>query len=293
MALRNWIMIFSLLISLNIIGCMKPNDKKHSYNRVVIVMDRSGTYAKRLEEALNKAIQLLDEMAKRKIHRWEKASDRITIISLDAMPEVIWEGTVKDLKALDNAAWKSRLLSRADYQNCTDVIAAFKLAATKLEGDPRYINKYLFVFSDLIHEPPGNSIGRCKLPGKLPPDEFPWETLRDVSVSVFWIPPEQKLLWKRAAMESDSGENFAFYTTSESSRIEITPPPKKSRTITGSEQKEAQGTAIELGKILVIMLVVFIFLSTSIVLGIAGIGYIRRRRIRRQVNQRNDVSRTA
>src|SRR5271157_4434272 len=141
----NWVLAFLLCFSTHV--CLSSDSNPQPQNKVVVMIDGSGSYKSRQEEAVQKAVSLLDSIAATKLHRWESATDRITLISLDAMPEVLWEGTLKDLKGVDRTVWKSRFLSRSDYENCTDVVAAFQLAAKKLEGDSRYVSKYLLAFT--------------------------------------------------------------------------------------------------------------------------------------------------
>lgn len=197
-------------------------------NHVVIMIDASGSYRKRQTDAVERSVALLDTMAQTKLHRWEPATDYVSLISLDAMPDVLWHGTLRDLKKLDRAAWTSRFHARTDYAKCTDVSAAFQLAAQHLTGDARFIRKYLFVFSDLIHEPPTTAITKCQRPKRpsLPSADFPWGALQDVSVAVFWVPPDQKLAWRRVVGEQGLSATFALYTDSESADVTITPPPR-------------------------------------------------------------------
>lgn len=208
-------------------------------NRVVIVIDGSGSFQDRQAEAVERAVALLDAMAQKKLHRWEPATDTITIISLDAFPQVLWQGALQDLKGMDRAAWVARFRARTDYAGCTDVGRAFRLAVQHLEGDPRYVHKYLFVFSDLVHEPPTTSISTCRPPSRpsLPPDGFPWEALRDVSVAVFWVPPDQILAWQRAVEEHGLASSFALYTTSDSAQVKILPPPTPTVEVTEAERQ--------------------------------------------------------
>ena len=222
-----------LLIGLAVTACGIERAPKPA-NKVVVILDRSGTYKSRLGAAMSRVTTLLDTMATTKRHRWESNTDQIVLISLDAMPEAIWQGSLRDLKALDRAAWTSRLQGRSDYAQCTDVEAAFRLAAQHLEGDPRVVHKYLLVFSDLIAEPPTTSIGVCQAHStpSAPSEAFPWDSLGDVQTKVFWVPPDQKLAWARVIAEQGLQERFALYTTSESASVTLEPPapPKVVRT---------------------------------------------------------------
>jgi hypothetical protein len=216
------------------------------YNHVVVVIDGSGSYRQRVAEAVGRVVALLTKMAEKRVHRWETALDRVTVISLDAVPAVLWEGTVADLKTIKSEDWTKRFQARTDYAACTDVGEAFRLAARAFAADDlRLVQKYLFVFSDLIDEPPTTSVARCR-PVKYPsypPQDFPWESLVDVSASVFWMPPDQVLAWKRAVAEHGLGTTFALHTDSESGAVEIAPPRRPTITMTAAE---VAGTKSEL-----------------------------------------------
>lgn len=239
---RAYMSIITLLLCLQTFGCMTNQTRQEPFNQVVILIDASGSYHSRQAEALKSATDRLQELAELELKRWEEDLDQITVISLDAVPEVIWHGNLKDLKdSLEptqaggtdpKAAWADRFKTRTDYASCTDVGAAFRLAASHLNGDARYVDKYLIAFTDGIDEPPLASIKNCR-PAKhpsLPPDDFPWETLRGVSVSVFWVPPEQKLAWQRTVASHNLSESFSLYTTSESAQVKI-------KTITRAERE--------------------------------------------------------
>ncbi|MBI5445331.1 MAG: VWA domain-containing protein [Deltaproteobacteria bacterium] len=187
--------------------------------QAAIIIDASGSYRSRLREAIAQVIALLEQLASTEVKRWEKGRDRVSIVSLDAVPEVLFEGDLEALKAVDAGSWSDRFASRADYAGCTDVSAAFRVAAGRLDGDAQAVAKYLFVFSDLVDEPPTTAVDVCREPQRPspPPAGFPWELLEDVSVSVMWLPKDQKLSWHRAINERGLGESFRLYTDSESS----------------------------------------------------------------------------
>lgn len=230
-----------VLAALAMLAVARPAlaDEPELSTRVVVLVDASGSYHSRQADAVERAVGLLDDIAahatERRVHRWEKAppppDDRVTIISLDAMPDVLWTGTVTALKAMDRSAWAARFRARGDYATCTDVGAAFRLAARHLEGDPRYVDKYLFAFTDLVDEPPTTSLRRCRRRSwpSLPPDNFPWEALTGVSVTALWVPAEQTLAWRRVLAEHGLESTFAIHAESESGEIAVTPPPRPER----------------------------------------------------------------
>ena len=194
--------------------------------RVAVIIDGSGTFARQRAGAVARAIELLDAMADARLHRWESGADHVTLIALDALPDVIWKGTLRQLKAIDHDRWGARFDARTDYQQCTDVAAAFRLAATALAGDAGLVHRYVFAFTDLIHEPPSATIRACAPAQSSPASSFPWNELNGVSTSVFWAPPNQVLTWRRAIDERDLGDSFAVYSVSESAEIPLAAPPR-------------------------------------------------------------------
>jgi len=180
---------------------------------------------------------LLEKMAETKLRRWEGTGDDITIISLDAIPDVIWRGTLSQLQQEEATRWTARFKARQDYAGCTDVIAAFRLAAGEFARTPEPIGRYLMAFTDLQDEPPTSSPSACKpvtQPG--PPARFPWESLRGVSVAVFWVPIHQKLAWQRVIADQGSDLQVALYSESESGSVEVMAPPKARRVVTEEER---------------------------------------------------------
>jgi hypothetical protein len=193
-------------------------------NRVAVLIDGSASFRSRAGEAVARAVTLLEGMAGRKLHRWDSAEDRIFIVSVDALPEVIWEGILAELKAADPAEWTRRFHARSDYARCTDITAAFQLAADKVQGDPHLVSQYVIAFTDLIDEPPTRSVSACAAPNPAPGEGFPWAALRDASVSLFWVPADSVLLWRRAVAERGVGAHFQVHSTSESAAVTLPVP---------------------------------------------------------------------
>lgn len=208
------------------------------FNRIVVVVDASDSFKQRRLEAIERAQRLVQQLSARKLKRWE-AADQVVIISLDAMPEVLWEGDTRALTQSSRGDWISRFKARSDYARCTDVQAALELALSALERAPQPAAKYLIGFSDLIHEPPLQSPSKCKAPTlpSVPGKDFAWDRLADVSVAMFWLPPAQKLAWDRTM--KDSGlTTFKLLTNSESSAVEIDLPRPPVHEVTEQEREQ-------------------------------------------------------
>ena len=212
------------------------------FNRVIIGVDASGSYSGRQVEAISKAKGLLDEVAKRLVKRWEQP-DEIIVISIDAIPDVIWRGTTKNLQSADSEVWQAHFLGRGDYALCTDVGAFFRLVAGEFAVKVKNsapTEKYLFVFSDLIDEPPLGSPSQCKrqVSAFETAKDLPWEALKDVSISVFWMPIAQKLAWAKVIQEKGLVSQVNFYSESESAGKLLVPPKPAKRKI--SDQQKAE-----------------------------------------------------
>ena len=254
------IVILALAISVNVLAEIQPEPS----NKVVVIIDGSGSYLKRQAEAISKAASLLEAMSRRKLYRWEKGDDTITIISLDAIPEAIWSGTLADLKNMEPDAWTDRFKSRKTLAGCTDVLGAFQQAINYLKGDPRYVSKYLFIFSDLLNEPPAGSVRNCAKPSLLPPSDFPWGALKDVSIAAFWVPANHKLIWQELLREKGLEQQFKIFTDDETYEVSIAPPPKPDLKLSDKDimEKRAQiiTAAKSLGKwVLILGGVIFLF----------------------------------
>ena len=206
------------------------------FNRVVVLVDASGSYAGRQPEAIGAVARLLGAMAQTELRRWE-AGDEIVIVALDALPEVIWRGTARKRGEEERQRWMERFKARRDFAGCTDVVAGFRVAVRELGRDPAPAARYLLAFTDLKHEPPASSPGVCRPaapPG--PPPGLPWQSLRKVSVAAFWVPAAQKLAWRRAVEDLGDDLQVALYAESESAAVSV-PAPPRARRVESEDQK--------------------------------------------------------
>lgn len=241
-------------------------------NRVALVLDASGSFKSKLQDAIAGATLLLDQMANVAVKRWEPAKDRIVLVSMDALPEIIWAGSLQELKTLDPEHWKKAFDARVEYAKCTDVVKAIRIAANELNRDagPK-TNKYMFIYSDLVHEPPTTSIGQCApINRTMPvPEDMPWEDLEGISITTIWIPIDQKFAWTKVIDDRGLEETFKLYA-SESEVREIQAPPRPDITPTNEETQQAreqmkQGLSV-LGKAALALLAITLFLFTLVAL---------------------------
>jgi len=215
------------------------------FNRIVVMLDRSGSFKDRIMEAVKKAEELVGTISNTKSKRNE-GKDEVIIISLDAIPEVIWSGTKEQLDNERTQNWEERFDARSDYQQCTDIENGFILAAQELHKEPQATNLYAFAFTDLINEPPAGSAKKCQpvtLPS-LPSADFPWDAFADVETHVLWTPINQKQAWLGAIKTAKLGDNFRIHSESESSSVVLKAPPK-ARHIMSNEEREGGKTQIK------------------------------------------------
>jgi hypothetical protein len=197
-------------------------------NAIVVIVDSSGTFGGRISEALAQVQALLESLASRHTDRWDDEADEIALVSLDAMPKVLWSGNVQSLKQ-DPQSWAALLAGRTDYASCSDVTRAFRLAARELSTANPQDHRYLYVFSDLVHDPPiGTAKGKwtcreARPPVPAPPD-FPWSELKGVNVCAYWLPSEQLLTWQAEIERHELEATFVLYSESESTGVTVAAP---------------------------------------------------------------------
>lgn len=230
-------------VLLTIIASTGCSDAKRTVpaNHVAVLIDGSGTFKRRRADAIERARELVGGIANTRRRRSQGSQDAVVIIAVDAVPAVLWRGSLDALRETDHTKWISRFDARSDYASCTDIDAAMNLALRELGESSLQIHKYMFVFSDLLHEPPAmDDMTRCEAPRRGPGLEFPWDQLEDVSVSVLWAPKAQKLVWQREIDKHDLSPTFNLYTESESAEVEIQPPPPAKRVMTERDKAKAR-----------------------------------------------------
>jgi len=191
-----------------------------------VMVDASKSYREHFADAVQSATKLLDQLSQEDVKRWEPARDRITLISLDAMPEILWSGTLQDLQREGTAALPSRLEARKDFDACTDVGGGFRLALRELGPEQPGIGRYLFVYSDLLDDPPTTSLRTCQRPPRAIPPELDWEALQGIAVAAFSLTPEQKFAWSKELQARGLTETFKLYTPAESGVVTIPVPTR-------------------------------------------------------------------
>ncbi len=234
------IFVMLLVPAMLLAGCETGKPTPTPANLSAVIIDRSASFNARQPEAVAKSIKYLEDIAGRKHERWQGKADKVAVISLDAMPSILWEGSPDDLKTVSSNDWTKRFDARTDFAKCSDVSGAFTLAAEWFaRSNGEATSKYLLAYTDMLHEPPLNSASNCAKPLSGPSQDFPWDSLDDVSVTVFWMPINQKLIWQRAAHQRGFSNHFALYSDSESGAVNIAAPPEATRTMSDVERVKA------------------------------------------------------
>jgi len=256
-------------------------EKQKPFNRVVVIIDSSGTFANHQFKAIQKVNKLLTQMASKREKRYE-AQDQVYIITLDARPQIIWAGIRDQLLQLTQNELSELFKDRRKYSYCTDIATAFNLAAYKLNRDPIPAAKWLFVFSDLIDEP-AISGTKCKNPEypSPPSGKIRWDRLTNASIVVFWAQDSQIIEWEEALL--DKQLSITFFDEAESLNMKLLPPPKARKKMTDQERKEAKKRLSEGGlfllkwaKFLAVGSISLIILTVFVVM---VVNYISRRRL--------------
>jgi hypothetical protein len=239
--LHRWALL-GAAVSLGLMCLPAQAGPQKPFNRIVILLDLSGTMARYLPAAIQKASLLIDNMGgeDRTEKRWE-IPDEIYLISIDSKPEVLWAGNRQQLGQLAGPALSDIVKERSGLGQCTDLTAALNLAEFKLTRAPEPTAQYLFVFSDLIEERP--LAGRtCTVPKRpsLPPTGVNWDRLADASITVFWVGNAEIQTWMGSPLIS--GLQIRMYDAAEAVNVAVAAPPKARRKIADSDLAETRAS---------------------------------------------------
>src|SRR5207244_1223590 len=109
------------------------------------------------------------------------------IVAADAASQAIWSGTREQLAELTPDAVARKLVVRRQFANCTDIEAALNEAASILRQHADATEKFMLVFSDLLHEPPRQSWRDCAPATGEPPAGIDWDAFLDVRLGFYFV----------------------------------------------------------------------------------------------------------
>jgi hypothetical protein len=264
-------------------GCSRKSHQDPPFNRIVIILDASGTFRKRVGEALPKIQGLVAGIEGERTTRYD-AQDEILIISLNGHPSVIWAGYKDQLDQLTEQQLQDAF-GVTPKPDCTDVGYALNLAGFKLNAAPPPTAKYLFAFTDLLNEPVTKD-GKSCLPlsrPSLPPRSVEWDSLADASMTFFWVSDVEIRGWEQVLAPKHLNLKMLDEAASRNANIESV--PKAKRKISAQEQQQAQEGFRRLG--VVVAIVAGAVIGLVVLMGVA-LSLIARRR-RRAVLQRRTI----
>src|SRR5580658_1335324 len=99
-----------------ITGATAQTTSPDAHNEIVVVVDASRSFQRRQQEAIDRTNDLLRQLELRQTSVWQEDHDKVTVISLDAIPTVVWSGSPTSLKkAQSDGSWSKWLMARSDY----------------------------------------------------------------------------------------------------------------------------------------------------------------------------------
>lgn len=250
---RLWVPIVLLLV---LLASGNPaaveNREPQAFNRIVVVLDFSGSFAKRFNEALAQVQGYLDAVASRRDRRWH-LPDEVYIIALDSAPQVIWHGKRAQVRELKADTLITLAAQRRHLAECTDLSNALDLAVWKLHRPPVPLGKHLLVFSDLVDDPPPRKPGTGRCQGGIrpspPPENFDWNAFKDVKILGFWAHDDEIRLWQPVL--DNAGVAARLWDEAEARNAELTPPERPVAVASPEEDARKLRSAWMFGKYLV------------------------------------------
>lgn len=268
------------------------------YSLVVVVLDCStsfqspskapGVEGRILSEEALKVVQDLFAQGAAQRRRRTDGDDRYLLVAADAASQVIWQGSRADLEMLTPEALRELLAVRRQFAGCTDLEAAMNAAARVLELDQKAAERYVLVFSDLLHEPAVGGYCDCAPPSGEPPAGVRWEAFRDASLSFFYVSKDYRyrpdLRWPEAVAAHGLSAEFLDAAQALSGDLVLAPPEVAHREPTPQETEEARrkfgnakAATVRLGRAAARVVLIALFGLTVAVAFAAVRGRLRRR----------------
>lgn len=121
----------------------------------------------------------------------------ISIVSIDALTEVVWSGTELSAGERDDGWWNAVVAERQSYGRCTSLANMWTKVSELVRRAGRCDRVELLIFSDLIaEEGKGGSAKTCAPPQVGPSSNVPWNDLARIDVMrVYGVPSSVKAAW--------------------------------------------------------------------------------------------------
>ncbi len=209
------------------------------HNAVVIVLDTSisfqiplrapGLEGKVLSAEALKLVQRYVQEGAEQRRRRSDGQDIYHIVAADAASQAIWSGTREQLSELTPDAVARKLVVRRQFANCTDIEAALNEAGRLLRRHADATEKFVLVFSDLLHEPPRQSWSQCAPPTGESPAGIDWDALRDARLGFYFVSKKFEyrpdLKWRRELERRGLRAEVLDEAQSLTERLVLSPPP--------------------------------------------------------------------
>ncbi len=191
MTVRSWLPLLTLMTLSIFPAPATAGRKDDSFNRVVVVVDTSGSVRDGFfEGSLTKVTDALPM-----ISRYHE--DELVVIGLNGEPSIVWDGHATDLErgadGEPTQAWDDMLAGlRAQDSSHTDITSTMALVEYALTRHPTAEAQYVIVFSDMLHE-----AGRHGPTFDIE-DDMPWDALRGASLHLVGVHDGLAATWDHA-----------------------------------------------------------------------------------------------
>ncbi|MCW5941092.1 MAG: VWA domain-containing protein [Fimbriimonadaceae bacterium] len=157
----------------------QSNAAGRPHNRIVVIVDRSGSFVARLGAARDAAWDYVRRVATTSPY------DEVYVLACDAKPRAI--AYIQGVRSKREAQAEFAQAFRAAAGSIgTDVVGSLELAAFYLSNPPRADADHLLLFSDMqvddAKTPDGRLIERFR-----PLSAFDWSTLQGATVRAVWV----------------------------------------------------------------------------------------------------------
>jgi hypothetical protein len=188
------IVIVLILILTILIGCKKEKMERAKEMmkqgaleevRTCVLFDNSLSYKPYISDTLIQVRDLFRYLAEK------YPESNTTLIMIDKEAKIIWSGASKDLQRAYDELKETLRHGTSRFTNLTDAVNKALYFLNKEKAG----RKILLIFSDMKHSMPNYYPKDQKVVP--PPENFPWERLKDVEIYVFYVPYEEWQEWQK------------------------------------------------------------------------------------------------
>jgi hypothetical protein len=153
--------------------------------RTCVLFDNSLSYKPYISDTLIQVRDIFRYLAE----KYPKTNTALIMIDKEA--KIIWSGASEDLQRPYDELKETLRRETSRFTNLTDAVnkALYFLNKEKAR------RKILLIFSDMKHSMPNYYPNDQKVVP--PPENFPWERLKDIEIYVFYVPYEEWQEWQK------------------------------------------------------------------------------------------------